>query len=242
MLSESAPTDTAGGKNHRLRPGRGEVSDRKRSANFRASPGPWFIFQFAAYMSWRSLIAPAHPERRRGISRLYALHVIQCGHARQLFPLEKLQRCAAPGRYMRDALGQSRLRHRSRGVAPADNSHRSVLRCCGHGVSYCQGTMIEWRCLEHAHRAIPHDCAGRFDEPTEGSLGLFIDVIYRPAWWNRVPLYRSRLRLWCQLLGNDGAHRQDELVAGFLDQVTSKVQTLWFHQGLSGLESHGREK
>src|SRR5215210_9411309 len=68
IASERTPMDSAGGKNQSRWPSTGLVSARNFSANARAAAGPWFIFQLAANMSLRSVIAPTHPEHARDLS------------------------------------------------------------------------------------------------------------------------------------------------------------------------------
>src|SRR5215207_962157 len=102
--------------------------------------------------------------------------------------------------------------------------------------------MVERGSLEHAHWTIPHDCSGLLDDRSETLFRFRVDVVHRPLWRDLVSPDCSRLQIRSELLSDNGAAWQYELLPGLAHQITCQVYPIGFHQRLANFESHGSEK
>ena len=99
-------------------------------------------------------------------------------HARESLALDQLQRRAAAGGHVRDAVGEPELGHRGRGVAAADDGHGiRIGDRLGDGAR-ARGERLE---LEGAHRAVPEHRAGRAITSRVAARAALPDVEAHPA-------------------------------------------------------------
>ena len=126
----------------------------------------------------------------------------------QFLALDQLERGAAAGREVGDAVGEPELGQRRRGVAAADDRGRLGR---GHRLGDGPGPGRERLELERAHRAVPEHGAGGRDRRAVALRGARADVEAHPAVGHVDAVERLDLGVGAERAAGDEVGRQLEL-------------------------------
>src|SRR3954449_4898424 len=104
--------------------------------------------------------------------------IVEHLHTWQALALQQLERCAAAGRQMVDAIAEAELLQRGTGVAATDDGRTGRVR---DGFRHSARSCRERLHLERAHRTVPEDRPGSFNLFRIRLDGLRADVEPHPA-------------------------------------------------------------
>src|SRR5439155_9420065 len=154
--------------------------------------------------------------------------------------LQELQRRPAAGGDVADFVGQAHLLDGGGAVTAADDGGGAAAGRVGAGAGDGAGALGERLFLEHAHRAIPDDRFGAFDDAgvERARLGADVNAFHLRG---DVALDHLRLRVVGHAVGDDVVDGQMKFLAGLFEQIAGEIDLVALDERFADLFSLGEE-